>query len=411
MTAGGEERFWRRGAFVDGSGWVLVALAVGWFLQTGVRLAYAVMVPQIRDSFSISNTGAGFFFTVILLTLAAVQFPSGLVADRIGERRVLIASVAATTLGVLLLASAPVAAVFFVGCVFFGLGSGLFQPPSISILSRVFPERTGTAHGVIFASGSVGTIVLPVIAGVIALRFGWRAGFGFAVPIFLGIVWGVWRVLPKTEVVQDADPEPIARVVKVSVEVVLRREILLVASAMAIVAVAFNGLSAFLPTYFLEAKGLDQVTATTLFSLFFASAFVFQTVAGMLADRLGTRYILLVIPAICAGSIFVLTLVDGILLLAVFTVPLSSLSAFISVANTYYVSTLPDDRQAGGLGLLRSAIIGMAAMSPVFIGYLADTGRFTFSFQLIGAGLIVSAAILLYSVLTVEGEATVTDPA
>ena len=79
-------RPWRRSVTLDGGTWVLVALAVGWFLQTGVRLAYSVMVPQIRTTFAISNTGAGFFFTVILLTLAAVQFPSGLVADRVGER-------------------------------------------------------------------------------------------------------------------------------------------------------------------------------------------------------------------------------------------------------------------------------------------------------------------------------------
>lgn len=401
---------WRRGVIVDGDVWVLAALAVGWFMQTGVRLAYSVMVPQIRTTFELSNAGAGFFFSVILFTLAAVQFPSGLVADRVGDRRVLIASVVATTLGVVLLAGAPIVAAFFVGCVLFGLGSGLFQPPSISILSTVFPDRTGTAHGVIFASGSVGTIVLPAVAGFLALRLGWRAGFGFAIPVYAVIVWGVWRALPKTAPTDDEDGRSLVGEVRGSVRTVLRQEILLVAAAMAIVAVAFNGLSAFLPTYFIEIKGLNQVTATTLFSVFFASAFLFQTAAGVFADRWGTRYILLIIPAICAGSVFGLTLVEGVFLLALFTVPLSSLSAFISVANTYYISVLPDDRQAGGLGLLRSVIIGLASLAPVIIGYLADLGQFTLSFQLIGASLVASAGVLLYSVVTLDGEDVVAEP-
>ena len=270
----------------------------------------------------------------------------------------------------------------------------------------MFPDRTGTAHGIIFASGSVGTIVMPFVAGFLAIRLGWRFGFGFAVPLYVLIVWGVWRALPRTAPDADAGGRPLRREVSRAFRAVLRREILLVAAAMAIVAIAFNGLSAFLPTYFIDVKGLAPATATTVFSLFFASAFVFQTAAGMLADRFGTRYILLVIPALCAAAVFGLTVVDGVVALAALSVPLSSLSAFISVANTYYVSVLPDDRQAGGLGLLRTVIIGLAATAPVLIGYLADLGRFSLSFQIVGAALLASAGILLYSVLTLGGDVT-----
>lgn len=344
---------------------------------------------------------AGFLFTVMVVMIACAQFPSGVISDRIGERTILILSVLGSTFGVIVLASAPSFPFFFGGCVLFGLGAGLYSPPTISVLSKIFPERSGTAHGVIFASGSIGTTVLPVIAGFAAVTVGWRIGFASMIPIFAVITVGVWKLVPASKTTTDdsAGASSITEIATSGFFGVLRQDILFVAVPMILVVVVFHAISAFLPTYLIEIKGMSQQRATTVFGLFFAGSFVFQVFAGMLADRWPIRGILLAITALSVVSIIGLTLASWIVSIMGWVVLLSVISAYISVANTYFVSTLPDRIQGSGIGILRTIIIGIGGSSPLFIGYLVDAGRFSWAFQLLAGSLVVAAVILAISLV------------
>lgn len=382
----------------DGRWILLMTLAAGWFFGAGVRVMYPVMIPQIRSTFGLNNTIAGFLYTVIVVMIAIVQFPSGIVSDRVGERAILLMSVVSATVGVVMLAGAPIFLVFLGGCVLFGLGSGLFQPPTISAISKVFTDRAGTAHGVIFASGSIGTTILPIVAGFTAVSLGWRFSFAFVVPVFVLIAAGIWAYVPDVKS-ETSDAPSFTSKARMGMNGVLRLDILLVAAAMVLVVIAFHAVTAFLPTYLIETKALSQRVATTVFGLFFAGSFVFQIVAGIFADRWSKRYILLAITALGSVSIIGLTRVDSLVMVVLFSVVLSSIAAYISVANTYFVSTLPDDIQGSGVGLLRSVIIGIGGTSPLFVGYLADLGQFNRAFHLLAGCLVAAAGVLSYSLV------------
>ncbi|MGM0590456.1 MAG: MFS transporter [Halobacteriota archaeon] len=388
----------------DGRGLILATLSVGWFFTSGVRLIFPVVLPQIRTAFEINNAAAGFIFSVILLMIAVGQFPSGIMADRIGERSILTASVVGAMLGVFVVATAPVFVVFLAGCVLFGIGAGLYQPPTLSALSKVFPGRSGTAHGIIFATGSIGTIVLPVLAGFAVVEYGWRISFTVMVPVFVLTAIGVWLLVPAADRDESEQPTPFLSVARSGFTSVLNREILFVAGAMVMVVLVFQAVSTFLPTYLIEVKGLDQQVATTVFGLFFAGSFVFQVGAGMLADRWSQRHLLLAISSLCAVAVYGLTLVSGLLPIVALSVTLGSASAYISVANTYFVSTLPDEVQSAGVGLLRSMVIGIGSSSPIFIGFLADIGRFDWAFQILTVLLLAAAGVLTYSLVAVRGQ-------
>lgn len=385
-----------------GHGLILLTLAMGWFFTTGVRLIYPVLVPQVRTAFGINNTIAGLLFTVMVVMIALTQFPSGIMADRFGERSVLSLSVVGSTVGVVLLAGAPVFPVFFVGCVLYGLAAGLFQSPTISALTRIFPERSGSTHGVIFASGSIGTSALPVIASGIAVTIGWRFAYVLSVPIFALLVVGIWYLIPKREPELRADASSSLRAAVSGIRGVLRRDILFVASAMILVVIVFHGVSAFLPTYLIEVKGTSQLVATTVFGLFFVGGFVLQLAAGVGADRWSNRAILFAITAVAAVSVVGLTRSSGIVPIAVLSIALSSVAAYISVANTYFASTLPDDTQGSGIGALRTVIIGIGGTSPLVTGYFGDANQFDVAFLLFGGCLVVAASVLALSFVVIR---------
>lgn len=175
-----------------GKGWVLVAVAVGWTFLLGTRFVFSPLLPQYRAEFGISNTTAGFAITAVWIAYAAVQFPSGAVSDRVGERRVLVAAAVGAVVSVLVVATTPNFVVFLLGGILFGLGTGFYAPPRVTVLSNTFPERSSLVLGVTFAAGSIGAAALPFLAGQVSAVAGWRAGFGFVLPGLVVVALTLW---------------------------------------------------------------------------------------------------------------------------------------------------------------------------------------------------------------------------
>jgi predicted MFS family arabinose efflux permease len=128
-----------------GRGWTLLAIAVGWLLLSGFRVVLPALLPQIKADFAVDNASAGFALTVLWLVYAGLQFPSGVVADRTGERTLLIVGTLLAALSLGLFAVAPLFSLFLLACGLFGLGAGLFGTPRDMLLSRTYPTADVTA--------------------------------------------------------------------------------------------------------------------------------------------------------------------------------------------------------------------------------------------------------------------------
>ncbi len=81
----------------------------------------------------------------MLWYIAAVQFPAGVLIDRIGERTLLVAAALLSGVGLLGYFFAPVFSLFLIATGAFGLGTGLYGPTRGTALSRTFDAREGTA--------------------------------------------------------------------------------------------------------------------------------------------------------------------------------------------------------------------------------------------------------------------------
>lgn len=366
---------------------MLAIVALGWLLVSGTRFVVPALLPQIKTAFTITNTSAGFAVTVLWLTYAALQFPTGLLTDRWGERTLLVGSIAVGTVGVLAFAVAPVFAVFLGASLLFGLGIGLFGLPRVTLLSRIYPQNDGTALGVTFAAGNVGAVVLPLLAGWVASRHDWRLGFGVLAPLFLLVLAGLWRRVPARA---SAD----ARAVEESSRHAVRRlsagltdrTVLLLGTILTLVVFTWQGLTAFLPTYLVAQKGLGQEGATTLYGAFFATSAVVQPLAGRAGDRYGYRPVLLGFAGLATLTVLALPFVDGPAALTVLAVLLGARAGVGPLNNAYLVAVLPDDVEGAGYGLLRTVYLGLGATGSVVVGAFADADLFDEAFLFL-AGL------------------------
>jgi predicted MFS family arabinose efflux permease len=378
----------------EGRGWVVLAVAAGWLLVLGTRVVLPALLPQVTTAFAIDNATAGVVVSLIWVGYAVTQFPAGLLADRIGERRTLVASIAVTVVAVAIFALAPTFPLFVAGGVLFGLATGIYAPPRVTVLSKVFDEHEGSAIGVTFAAGNVGAALLPVVAGLLAVSLGWRWGFGFVVLPLCLVAVSLWVFLPddpgETESGFSAPPRDVAHRLA---DVATHRAFLLAWLSMTLVLFTYQGITAFLPTYLVEAKGLSQGTASVVYGLFFASGATCQYLAGSVSDRFDETRVLAVIAGFGVLTLVALTVAESLVALAVVAALLGSRLGLGSVGNGYVADILPADVQGSGYGLFRTFYLAAGATGSMFVGLLASRGLFDEAFLSL-AGVTALAAVL-----------------
>jgi len=378
-----------------------MAVATGWLLVLGTRVVLPALLPQVRAEFAIDNATAGFLVTLMWAAYATTQFPAGILLDRFGERPTMVVSVLATGSGALALTLAPSFVLFALGAVLFGLGSGLYAPPRVTVLSRAYPERDGTALGVTFAVGNLGAAMLPVIAAVLAVWFGWRAGFAVVVPPLVVVAVGLWLFVPKQGASGTEGGRAISQTASRLLTAVTSRRVILAWTAMTLALFAYQGIVAFLPTYLVDMKGFGQGTASLIYGLFYASGAVSQWAAGNGADWLGERQVLTGVAAFGVLPLVALPFLGGIPLIAAVLL-LGTRLGLGPVGNGYVAAVLPADVKGIGFGFFRTLYLAVGATGSMFVGVFAERGLFDESF--LALAVITAVAAALYWLLPAAGQ-------
>src|SRR4051794_15158421 len=154
------------------------------------RTAFSVLLPDIRDHFGLSDSRA--LALVAFATIAALflEIPLSFYADRHNRVRIAMVGAAvwaafsvgtglATTVGILLGMRIGAAG-----------GRAVVTPTHSGLLSDWYPPETRVkVFGFHRLANSVGQVLGPLIAGVVAYYFGWRTPFFlFAIPTLVFVV-------------------------------------------------------------------------------------------------------------------------------------------------------------------------------------------------------------------------------
>lgn len=416
-TRGTRLRAALRELHADGRGWTLLVVAVGWFFVLGLRFVIPALLPLITDDFPVSNAAAGGAITLLWVTYAFIQFPAGALVDRVGERRLLVASALVSAAGLAGYLGSVTFAVFLLATAAFGFGSGLYGPARGTVLTRTFPDRDGIAFGTVLAAGSVGAAVLPPLTTVLAGRIGWRAAIGLTVPAFLVVAVALWRRVPAgtadDPVQADGDAGPEDRRPETDGGDALRADLAAIRTAvaskgvaLAVAAVtcmlfALQGLTAFLTTYLVEVKGLGEGTAGLLFGVVFVSGAIAQWLGGGLADRWGHGRVLALVSFLSVPPLIALPLLSGVLPLALVAATLGVRLSVGPVTNAYVVGLLPLEIRGTAWGFLRTGFFTVGAFGSTVVGAMADRALFAEAFFLLAA--LSALAGLLYLFLPARG--------
>ena len=383
--------------WADGTGWILVVISVGWLLSLGTRLIYPVLIPEITLEFRIDYATAGITLSVLWLGYALMSLPGGVLADRVGERAVLTGALLVGVLGIALVVTAPVFGVFVAATFVLGSGLGLFGTTGTTILADVYDEGATTAIGLSQVVGNVGTILLPVIAGLLVAGIGWRLGLAYVLPAFVVVIAGLWlivphRTSPRAGGADSSWRRTISRVGATFVD----RSLVLIIVAMSSLAFVYQGLTGFLPVYLIDVKALSHPLASVLFGLMFVGMMIGMIASGPVAHRIGKRNAMIGFAAVSTPPVLALPYVDSLAAIVPLVMCAGLMGGFFPVSMTYVIRFIPDDIQGSVFGVVRTLFNGVGVLGPPIVGLLADMGYFDVGILVLGGVGILAIGSSLF---------------
>ena len=370
---------------------VVLALCTLAFTATMVaRLVISPVVPEITDDLAVSKGAIGLALSAMWAAYALSQFPSGVLADRFGERTVILTALGLTAVASVLLSFAPSFVVFTAVAVVLGAGAGLHYSVATSFLARHF-ERVGRAIGIHVSGGPLAGLVAPVAAAAVGARYGWRVamllGVAVALPVF-ALFWLRIRstppARPDVSMRSQFDPGTLR-------ELLSRPEIRYTTLLAVGGAFCWQATASFLPAFLIEHHGFSTAAASVLFSVYFVVHGLTQPVMGGLSDRFGRDT--------AAASAFGLGVVGyGVLVLGSGAVVLAAIPV-VGVAMSWgapvqsrFIDHLSESERAAGFGLVRTVYMTLGALGSVVVGTLADVAGWTIAFGLL-VGLLALATL------------------
>jgi MFS family permease len=157
------------------------------------RVSPSVMYDHLMADFAVSAAVLGNLAACYFYAYAAMQLPVGLMVDRWGPRRLLIAAALGAGLGSLLFALATTLAWAYAARLLIGAGSGLIFIATLKLATlELPPERFALVTGLTMAVAMTGAVggQAPLAALVEAIGWRWAMGLGAALGAALALL--VW---------------------------------------------------------------------------------------------------------------------------------------------------------------------------------------------------------------------------
>ncbi|MDA8343946.1 MAG: MFS transporter [Thermaerobacter sp.] len=328
----------------------------------------------------------------ILMFGQMLQPLSGLLADRIGGRALVLGGPLLSVAGVVLVSLSRSYGGMAIGLLLAGVGTTLFHPQAIASARRLAGSRVGLSMSVFLVGGefgrAIGPLVATLLAGALGLDHLWLVGLGVVV------TWPwLLRVVPKLPA-RPAASAPVNF-----------RQHLWPAVSLG----AFAGLRAgailtvvtLIPVLW-HREGGSYVLGASLVTTMIGIGIVGNLVGGMMRDKLGSATVLWGSSVIGTLLLAALQFVQG----AAFWPILALLG--IALFSTAPVTTLIGqdifkENPALGSGIALGLGNGLGAVLVLPIGYAAQHISIAFGLGL-GAALLVLAFLSIGPLLRATGE-------
>lgn len=410
---------------IAGRWWALAALALTTLTISLDTTVLNVALPTLATALDATTSQLQWFGAAYTLVIGALVIPMGVLGDRLGRKRVLLAGVTLFGLSSAICAFASSVGVLIAARTVQGVGGAAIMSLSLAMLPVLFTDRVERtrAMNTWVTCSAVGMPLGPIVGGWLLNHYDWGSVFLINVPMVLAALLALTRCLPET---RSAHPRPVdlpgialssaglvgviyglitagqdgwssaTVIVPIVVGVVLlaafaawevrstypivdlslftNRDFMLGMSFATVANFSLFGLLFVMPQYFQDVRGADPFGTGVRLLPMIGGLAVATRFGPALLKRTGARIVIILGLAMCAVALGMGSLTDvdtGYALAAVWiTILGAGIGLTLPASMTTAMTALSAERAGSGSGLLQAlrqmgGTIGVAVLGTV----------------------------------------------
>lgn len=381
-----------------GPGYRWVILAVGLAAQTaisGLRQGLPSLVPALRGEFALSLEQVGVVLASVNVGIVLTLFAWGALADRIGERVVLTAGLAAAAGALVGAAAAPGYGWLLAALLAAGMAGASAIGASARAVMGWFPRgERGMALGVrqtgVPLGGALAAVTLPLIVALADLR---AALLVLAAGCVAAAV-AAWRWM------REAPPRPGGAPPVAAPAPHRDRRLWRLSAGSALIVLAQSALFGFLVVFLHDEKGWPVPAAAGALGLLYVGGAAARIAAGRWSDRVDERVAPL--RGLAAGAAALLAAGAGMEAAGAPTAPLLAVllaggvlaASWNGLSLTAAMELSGRERAGSAIGVQNTTLNGAGALAPVAFAAVVVAWSWEAGWAVLAAAQLAGVAVL-----------------
>lgn len=302
------------------------------FMMVGVGMVMAQLPQQVVELDG-SGRSVGYIASAFAISYLLIQIPSGILADRIGFKPLLVLGYLLCTLTGLVFYCAKSSQMIFLARLLQGCGEAPVWALAPALLTLRFPLAKGKAIGIYNAAMHIGLTLGPVLGVVLARIVNSNAVFLVyssgcllgAIVIYFSLDNSFKREYQAT---RQFDVLAIIRLIR-------HWKTLLILSGITLYGAGYGIFITNIPVFLIQEKHFTSIHIGMFFSLFYVAISFSQIIAGPLSDRFGRSVFMILGLITIAGGLTVMPVFCFPLILPVLSVASFGMGIFCLASMAY----------------------------------------------------------------------------
>lgn len=161
---------------------------------------HSVAMPAAAKALAMDPSLAAFLKSIGTIVLAASMLGVGIIGDRHGRKKILVAGILLMGVAALITAAAPTPLIFGAGRVLMGVATAMSFAMCLALIPTLFEKKDlPKAFGLFFGAGATLIVIATSVSGTLQGAFGWRATYISTAVLCIALTFAAIRLLPENQ--------------------------------------------------------------------------------------------------------------------------------------------------------------------------------------------------------------------
>lgn len=353
---------------------VLLILSITHMLTHVCGRIHIAIFPIIRNEFNLSLRQLGLIAAIPSLCQVLISIPTGLIIDKIGSKKMILASLCISILGSIIASQCIDPVMLIIAISLFYINTTIYHASSYTLITNIFSNRDiSKAIGIQDIGDNFGKAIGPISASILIGFFflGWRQVYLFwTIPLFIGII-GVISIGNKPYV--KSKENIVKSEYKLQSDSIFTSNFVFFIFFISISAMARQIVGVFIPIYLVDHWGLSNNLSSLIYGSSALMGIVGAPTGGFFASKIGEKKWLLAVLSLACISLGLALAIPNVIVFVILYIFYVFSNTLAMSARSALMAWFSPSRNRG-LGYAFYFLPGsiMGVLAPLFAANFAD---------------------------------------